>query len=355
MYFWISNAPITAFFLILRQFVVFIKVYLYLSHEATDAKKTLKYERGREIASDRNANDHNYLCVYSENCSEEFCSSVVKRWSDKHNNDASANNHGENQVTEVKYNLISATFPLQIHNWYPTVNNCTYKMLRNRKTRGDKNLMWLYVKQTGKDRKQKREFSGNHGAFSIPRDAIMENKVYLGLEKKTKQQHGETAQVQQISLLIIISMFAFMTASDVSKSHCSCRGEMFSLWRLDFAWLWFLCRCNRLENLTWRHLWSFFFYCFDISLLWKKWSFYCDPVTEGWTSALPWHTPADSSSRTRSQGQITDSGWSFAQLEHANISESDDVMGKGIQRVSRFNCIKLEPEEAVVIVLWVNV
>lgn len=355
MYFWISNAPITAFFLILRQFVVFIKVYLYLSHEATDAKKTLKYERGREIASDRNANDHNYLCVYSENCSEEFCSSVVKRWSDKHNNDASANNHGENQVTEVKYNLISTTFPLQIHNWYPTVNNCTYKMLRNRKTRGDKNLMWLYVKQTGKDRKQKREFSGNHGTFSIPRDAIMENKVYLGLEKKTKQQHGETAQVQQISLLIIISMFAFMTASDVSKSHCSCRGEMFSLWRLDFAWLWFLCRCNRLENLTWRHLWSFFFYCFDISLLWKKWSFYCDPVTEGWTSALPWHTPADSSSRTRSQGQITDSGWSFAQLEHANISESDDVMGKGIQRVSRFNCIKLEPEEAVVIVLWVNV
>lgn len=355
MYFWISNAPITAFFLILRQFVVFIKVYLYLSHEATDAKKTLTYERGREIASDRNANDHNYLCVYSENCSEEFCSSVVKRWSDKHNNDASANNHGENQVTEVKYNLISATFPLQIHNWYPTVNNCTYKMLRNRKTRGDKNLMWLYVKQTGKDRKQKREFSGNHGAFSIPRDAIMENKVYLGLEKKTKQQHGETAQVQQISLLIIISMFAFMTASDVSKSYCFCRGEMFSLWRLDFAWLWFLCRCNRLENLTWRHLWSFFFYCFDISLLWKKWSFYCDPVTEGWTSALPWHTPADSSSRARSQGQITDSGWSFAQLEHANISESDDVMGKGIQRVSRFNCIKLEPEEAVVIVLWVNV
>lgn len=156
MYFWISNAPITAVFFILRQFVVFIKVYLYLSHEATDAKKTLKYERGREIASDRNANDHNYLCVYSENCSEEFCSSVVKRWSDKHNNDASANNHGENQVTEVKYNLISATFPLQIHNWYPTVNNCTYKMLRNRKTRGDKNLMWLYVKQTGKDRKQKR-------------------------------------------------------------------------------------------------------------------------------------------------------------------------------------------------------
>lgn len=262
MYFWISNAPITAFFLILRQFVVFIKVYLYLSHEATDAKKTLKYERGREIASDRNANDHNYLCVYSENCSEEFCSSVVKRWSDKHNNDASANNHGENQVTEVKYNLISATFPLQIHNWYPTVNNCTYKMLRNRKTRGDKNLMWLYVKQTGKDRKQKREFSGNHGAFSIPRDAIMENKVYLGLEKKTKQQHGETAQVQQISLLIIISMFAFMTASDVSKSYCFCRGEMFSLWRLDFAWLWFLCRCNRLENLTWRHLWSFFFLLF---------------------------------------------------------------------------------------------
>lgn len=262
MYFWISNAPITAVFFILRQFVVFIKVYLYLSHEATDAKKTLKYERGREIASDRNANDHNYLCVYSENCSEEFCSSVVKRWSDKHNNDASANNHGENQVTEVKYNLISAMFPLQIHNWYPTVNNCTYKMLRNRKTRGDKNLMWLYVKQTGKDRKQKREFSGNHGAFSIPRDVIMENKVYLGLEKKTKQQHGETAQVQQISLLIIISMFAFMTASDVSKSHCFCRGEMFSLWRLDFAWLWFLCRCNRLENLTWRHLWSFFFLLF---------------------------------------------------------------------------------------------
>lgn len=186
MYFWISNAPITAFFFILRQFVVFIKVYLYLSHEATDAKKTLTYERGREIASDRNANDHNYLCVYSENCSEEFCSSVVKRWSDKHNNDASANNHGENQVTEVKYNLISATFPLQIHNWYPTVNNCTYKMLRNRKTRGDKNLMWLYVKQTGKDRKQKREFSGNHGTFSIPRDVIMENNVYLGLEKTNK-------------------------------------------------------------------------------------------------------------------------------------------------------------------------
>lgn len=43
--------------------MVFIKVYLYLSHEATDAKKTLTYERGREIASDRNANDHNYLCV----------------------------------------------------------------------------------------------------------------------------------------------------------------------------------------------------------------------------------------------------------------------------------------------------
>lgn len=128
MYFWISNAPITAVFFILRQFVVFIKVYLYLSHEATDAKKTLTYERGREIASDRNANDHNYLCVYSENCSEEFCSSVVKRWSDKHNNDASANNHGENQVTEVKYNLISATFPLKyitdIRLWTTALTKC---------------------------------------------------------------------------------------------------------------------------------------------------------------------------------------------------------------------------------------
>lgn len=122
--------------------------------------------------------------------------------------------------------------------------------------------MWNRREKTGNRREGEREFSGNHGTFSIPRDVIMENKVYLGLEKKTKQQHGETAQVQQISLLIIISMFAFMTASDVSKSYCSCRGEMFSLWRLDFAWLWFLCRCNRLENLTWRHLWSFFFLLF---------------------------------------------------------------------------------------------
>lgn len=206
------------------------------------------------------------MCVYSENCSEEFCSSVVKRWSDKHNNDASANNHGENQVTEVKYNLISATFPLQIHNWYPTVNNCTYKMLRNRKTRGDKNLMWLYVKQTGKDRKQKRGreriFWESRYIFHSTGCNNGKQSVFGFRKKKTKQQHGETAQVQQISLLIIISMFAFMTASDVSKSYCFCRGEMFSLWRLGFAWLWFLCRCNRLENLTWRHLWSFFFLLF---------------------------------------------------------------------------------------------
>lgn len=62
----------------------------------------------------------------------------------------------------------------------------------------------------------------------------MENKVYLGLEKNPKQ-HRETVQVQQLSLLIIISMFVFMTTSDMSKSYCFCRWEVFFLGWLDFA------------------------------------------------------------------------------------------------------------------------
>lgn len=154
MYFWISNAPITAFFLILRQFVVFIKVYLYLSHEATDAKKTLKYEWGREIASDRNANDHNYLCVCTALGGVLLqCGQAVVRQTQQWRQ-CKQPRRKSSYWSEIQLNLCNVS--PQIHNWYPTVNNCTYKMLRNRKTRGDKNLMWLYVKQTGKDRKQKR-------------------------------------------------------------------------------------------------------------------------------------------------------------------------------------------------------
>ena len=180
------------------------------------------------------------MCV-QQNCSEEFCSSVVKRWSDKHNNDASANNHRENKVTEVKYNLIFTMFPFKyitdIWLWTTALTDAA-----EQKTWGDKNLMWLYVKQTGKDRKQKRErerefFWESRYIFHSTGCNNGKQSVFGFRKKNKKQQHGETAQVQQISLLIIISMFVFMTASDMSKSYCFCCREMFFLWRLDFAWL----------------------------------------------------------------------------------------------------------------------
>lgn len=79
-----------------QQFSDIINVYLsFCSHKVNAKKhqKPLKYEWSPEIESDRDANDHNYICVYNSSGQRGFCSSVVMQWSDKHNNEASANEH----------------------------------------------------------------------------------------------------------------------------------------------------------------------------------------------------------------------------------------------------------------------